>query len=107
MVRSGRAVGARALTRAISDFGLDVTDLLAATGEQVRDIRAERETARQKAAAERESAALALTSAGVPADVATAWLNRRGLPAAGSSQLLDLAERRADAPHRPRRVGAR
>lgn len=34
-----------------------------------------------------------MTSAGVPADVATAWLNRRGLPAAGSSQLLDLAER--------------
>ncbi len=92
-VRSGRAVGARALTRAISDFGLDVTGLLAATGEQVRDIRAERETARQKAAAERESAALALTSAGVPAEFAAAWLSHRGLPTAGSSRLLDLAER--------------
>jgi uncharacterized protein (TIGR02679 family) len=92
-VRSGRAVGARALTRAISDFDLDVTGLLAATGEQVRDIRAERETARQKAVEERESAALALTSAGVPAEAAAAWLNHRGLPAAGSSRLLGLAER--------------
>jgi hypothetical protein len=47
-VRSGRAVGAQALTRAIGDFCVDVTYLLAATGEQVRDIRAEREPPERK-----------------------------------------------------------
>jgi hypothetical protein len=92
-VRSGKAVGARALAKAVGKFGVDVADLLAATGEPVRDLRAEKEAARQDAQAEREHTVMALANAGVLADVASAWLNRRGLPAAGTGQLLDLAER--------------
>ena len=91
--RSGRAVGAKALARAVENRGATVTDLLAATGGPVRDLRAARETAQQNAAAEREFAAAALHDAGVPATTVSAWLDRRGLPAAGNGQLLDLAER--------------
>jgi uncharacterized protein (TIGR02679 family) len=91
--RSGRAVGAKALTRAVENYGATVTDLLAVTGDPVRDLRAVKESARQNAAAERERAAAALRDVGVPATAASAWLDRRGLPAAGDGQLLDLAER--------------
>jgi hypothetical protein len=44
-----------------------VTDLLAVTGDPVRDLRAAWETAQQNAAAEREYAAAALHNVGVPA----------------------------------------
>jgi uncharacterized protein (TIGR02679 family) len=92
-VRSGRAVGARALDRAVGSLGADVADLLAATGGPVHDLRADRAASRQEALAERELAAQALADADVPADAITAWLSRRGLPAAGHGQLLDLATR--------------
>jgi uncharacterized protein (TIGR02679 family) len=91
--RSGRAVGAKALTRAVENYGSTVTDLLAVTGDPVRDLRAARETAQQNATAEREYAAAALHDVGVPAITVSAWLDRRGLPAAGNGQLLHLAER--------------
>lgn len=92
-VRSGRAVGSRALAKAVGSLGADVPQLLAATGEPVRDLRADRAASKQDALTEREYAARALTDAGVPASTAAAWLSRRGLPAAGGGQLLDLAER--------------
>jgi len=91
--RSGRAVGARALSTVIENYGGTVADLLAATGEPIRDLRAAREAVRQDAADERERATAVLEEAGVPADVVTAWLSRRGLPAAGHGQLLELATR--------------
>ena len=91
--RSGYAVGAKALALAVENYGATVTDLLAVTGDPVRDLRAAKESARQNAAAERERAAAALRDVGVPATTASAWLDRRGLPAAGNGQLLDLAER--------------
>jgi hypothetical protein len=92
-VRSGRAVSARALASALDDLGTDAAELLAATGTPVRDLRMERDAAKRDAATEREHAASALTGAGIRADVAAAWLARRGLPAAGGGQLADLAER--------------
>src|SRR5215471_643289 len=46
-VRSGRAVGARALANAVSELGIDVATLLAVTGEPVRDLRGDREAARR------------------------------------------------------------
>lgn len=91
--RSGRAVGAKALATAVEQSGVTVAGLLDAIGEPVRDLRAAKENARQDAEAERELAAAALRDAGVPATAAAAWLDRRGLPAAGNGQLLDLAER--------------
>jgi uncharacterized protein (TIGR02679 family) len=90
---SGKAVGARTLASTLQALGTDVADLLAATGAPLRDLRAERDTARMNAATEREGATSALTSVGVPADVAVAWVGRRGLPAAGGGQLADLASR--------------
>jgi uncharacterized protein (TIGR02679 family) len=92
-VRSGRAVGSRALAEAVGSLGADVTELLSATGEPVRDLRADRGASKQEALTEREHAARTLTDAGVPADTAAAWLSRRGLPAAGGGQVLDLAQR--------------
>lgn len=92
-VRSGRAVGAAALAKAVGSLGSDVAALLAATGGPVQDLRADRAASRQQAAAERDRAAQALADAGVPAGVAAAWLARRGLPAAGRGDLLDLATR--------------
>jgi uncharacterized protein (TIGR02679 family) len=92
-VRSGRAVGARALDRAVGSLGADVAGLLAATGAPVDDLRADRAAARQKVVLERELAARTLADAGVPADAVTAWLSRRGLPAAGRGQLFDLTTR--------------
>lgn len=91
--RSGRAVGAKALATAVEGYGATVTGLLAVTGDPVRDLRAAKESARQNAAAERMRAAAALRDAGIPAATASAWLDRRGLPTAGSGQLLGLAER--------------
>lgn len=92
-VRSGRAIGARALDRAVGSLGADVAELLAATGGPVHDLRADRAASRHEALTERELAAQALADAGVPADAITTWLSRRGLPAAGRGQLLDLATR--------------
>lgn len=106
--RSGRGVGAQALAKAVTDLGADVAELLAATGEPVRDLRAERASARQQSTAERERAASALAAAGVSPGIAAAWLSRRGLPAAGTGQLLDLAERCAQVwRHLPVPGGAR
>lgn len=90
---SGRAVGARALAEAIGNLGTDVPELLAAIGTPVRDLRSARIAAKQGAEEERKCAVTALTDAGVPADVASAWVVRRGLPAAGSGQLAGLASR--------------
>jgi uncharacterized protein (TIGR02679 family) len=92
-VGSGKAVGARTLASTLQGLGTDVAELLAATGGTLRDLRMERDTARKDAATERERAAWVLTSIGVPSDVALAWIGRRGLPAAGSGQLADLASR--------------
>jgi uncharacterized protein (TIGR02679 family) len=92
-VQSGRAVGVRALSEAVGSLGADVAELLAATGEPVRDLRAARAAVKQGALIEREHAARALTDAGVPPGIAVAWLSRRGLPAAGGGQLLNLAGR--------------
>src|SRR5260370_21925593 len=92
-VRSGRAVGAGALARAVGSLGTDVAELLAATGGPVQNLRADRAAARLQASAERERAARALVDAGVLAGTAGAWLSRRGLPAAGRGELLNLAER--------------
>ncbi len=91
--RSGRPVGVRALDKAVHTLGAGVTELLVATGGPVRDMAAERAAARQKAVTERDLAAQALADAGVPGGTTAAWLSRRGLPAAGSGQLLDLASR--------------
>ena len=92
-VRSGRAVGARALATAVGSLGADVAELLAATGGPVQDLCAGRTASRLQASAERERAAQALVDAGVPAGTVAAWLSRRGLPAAGRGELLDLAAR--------------
>ena len=92
-VHSGRAVGARALAETIGNLGTDIPELLAAIGPPVQDLRGARIAARQGAEEERERAVIALTDAGVPADVASAWATRRGLPAAGSGQLAGLASR--------------
>jgi uncharacterized protein (TIGR02679 family) len=70
-----------------------VAELLAATGDPVRDLRAERDATRQDAVTDRENAAAALTRVGVPSHVAAAWAVRRGLPAAGGGQLVALALR--------------
>jgi uncharacterized protein (TIGR02679 family) len=92
-IHSGRAVGARALAEAIGNLGTDVPELLAAAGTPVRDLRGARIAAMQGAEAERERAVAVLRDVGVPPDVASAWASRRGLPAAGSGQLADLASR--------------
>src|SRR3981081_614404 len=56
----GRGVGARALARAVCWLGAEVAELLAATGGQVHDLRADRAASRQEAATERELAPQAL-----------------------------------------------
>jgi hypothetical protein len=91
--RSARAVGAKALAMAVENHGATVTDLPAVTGDPIRDLRAAKESARRNAAAERERATAALRDVGIFTTTASAWLDRRGLPAAGNGQLLDLAER--------------
>jgi uncharacterized protein (TIGR02679 family) len=92
-VGSGNAVGARTLANTLRDRGTDAAELLAATGDPLRDLRMERDTVREDAATERERATWMLTSAGVPSDVAVTWVGRRGLPAAGGGRLADLTSR--------------
>jgi uncharacterized protein (TIGR02679 family) len=92
-VLSGRQVGAKMLATAIESLGGDLDALLTETGGPLRDLPAERAAARRDADRERALAASTLTAAGVPAEVITGWLARRGLPRAGSGQLLELAER--------------
>jgi uncharacterized protein (TIGR02679 family) len=92
-IRSGRAVGPGALANALRDLGADMPELLAATGSPLRDLRAERHSAALEAVTERERAVAVLAEAGVPHEIASAWVARRGLPAAGGGQLADLAAR--------------
>jgi uncharacterized protein (TIGR02679 family) len=91
-VLSKRQVGAKALTDAISTLGTDLETLLTSTGAPLRNRPAERLASLRGAQDERALAADALTTAGVPASRAARWLARRGLPRAGSGQLLGLAE---------------
>jgi uncharacterized protein (TIGR02679 family) len=92
-VLSGQQVGAKMLATAIESLGTDLDVLLTETGGPLRDRPAERAAARRDADGERALAATALAAAGVPATAVTGWLARRGLPRAGSGQLLELAER--------------
>ncbi len=93
-VLSGRQVGAKALAEAIGSLGADLQTLLvAAEGGPLRDRPAERAASLQEAVRERAQAAEVLAAAGVADGVAERWLARRGLPRAGSGQLLELAER--------------
>lgn len=92
-VLSGRQVNMQALATAIESLDADLDALLTEAGGALRDLPAERAAARQDADRERALAASALTAAGVPAEVATSWLVRRGLPRAGSGHLLELTER--------------
>src|SRR5260370_41619437 len=94
-VRSGRAVGAGALARAVGSLGTDVAELLAATGGPVQNLRADRAASRLQASAERERAAQALVDAGVLAGTAGAWLSPPGLPPPAAGVLVNLAERGA------------
>jgi uncharacterized protein (TIGR02679 family) len=92
-VLSGQQVGARMLATAIESLGTDLEALLTETGGPLRDRPAEQAAARRDADGERALAATALAAAGIPAAAVTGWLARRGLPRAGSGQLLELAER--------------
>ena len=90
---SGQQVGAKILATAVESLGTDLDTLLMETGGPLRDRPAERAATRRDADGERALAATALAAADVPAATATCWLARRGLPRAGSGQLLELAER--------------
>ena len=91
-VLSGRQVGARALAEAVASLGTDLETLLTVDGGPVRDRAAER--AASVAGGRRRARALGvLTAAGVPTALAAAWVARRGLPRAGTGQLLELASR--------------
>jgi uncharacterized protein (TIGR02679 family) len=92
-VLSGRQVGAKALAEAVASLGTDLETLLTSCGGPVRDRAAERAASLRQAEDERALALGVLASAGVPAAKATAWLARRGLPRAGTGQLLELASR--------------
>lgn len=92
-VLSGRQVGARALAQAVASLGTDLETLLTACGGPVRDRAAERAASLRQAEDERAQALGVLTSAGVPAASAAAWVARRGLPRAGTGQLLELTAR--------------
>lgn len=92
-VLSGRQVGAKALAEAVASLGTDLETLLTSCGGPVRDRAAERAASLRQAEDERALALGILASAGVPAAEATAWLARRGLPRAGTGQLLELASR--------------
>lgn len=92
-VLSGRQVSTKALSTAIESLDSDLDALLTEAGGALRDLPAERAAARHDADRERALAASALTAGGVPAEVATGWLARRGLPRAGSGHLLELAGR--------------
>lgn len=92
-VLSGRQVGVKMLAAAIESLGADLDALLTETGGPLRDRAAERAAAQRDADDERALAATALAAVGIPAATVTGWLGRRGLPRAGSGQLLELAER--------------
>jgi uncharacterized protein (TIGR02679 family) len=92
-VLSGRQVSMKGVAAAIQSLDSDLDTLLTEAGGALRDLPAERAAARQGADRERALAASALTAAGVPAEVATSWLARRGQPRAGSGHLLELAQR--------------
>lgn len=92
-VLSGRQVAAKALAEAIRSLGTDLETLLAADGGPVRDRPAERAASLRQADGERARALGILTAAGVPSATAGAWMARRGLPRAGTGQLLELASR--------------
>ncbi|HZD68429.1 MAG TPA: TIGR02679 domain-containing protein [Actinomycetes bacterium] len=89
---SGRRVGARALSAAIADSGSDLATLLTTIGGPLRDRPAEQAVARAAAEAERQAGRHALLVAGIPEQSVSAWLTRRGLPRAGSGELLRLAQ---------------
>lgn len=92
-VLSGRQVGARALAEAIRTLGTDLETLLTATGGTLQDRPAVRAASLRDAEEERAVAAETLATVGVPTSLAASWLARRGLPRAGTGQLLELAER--------------
>ena len=92
-VLSGRQVGARALAEAVASLGSDLETLLTVNGGPVRDRAAERAASLRQAEDERARALGVLTAAGVPTAAAVAWVARRGLPRAGTGQLLELASR--------------
>jgi uncharacterized protein (TIGR02679 family) len=90
---SGRLVGMKGLSDAVATLGADLGTLLTAVGGPLGNRPLERAAARRVAEDERASAAAALTAAGVPGPSVAEWLARRGLPRAGSGQLLMLASR--------------
>ena len=90
---SGRQVGMKALSDAVETLGADLATLLTTADGPLRNRPLERAATVQAAEDERVQAATALADAGVPDESAAAWLARRGLPRAGSGQLLELAER--------------
>ncbi len=90
---SGRQVGAKALADATRSLGTELETLLAAGGGPVRNRPAEKAASRRHAEDERARAAAVLAATGVPSAAAQAWLARRGLPPAGTGQLLELASR--------------
>ena len=92
-VLSGRPVGAKTLADAVRSLGTDLEALLTSYGGQIRDRPAERAASARQAEYERTQASGVLTAAGVPAAQARTWVARRGLPRAGSGQLLALASR--------------
>jgi uncharacterized protein (TIGR02679 family) len=92
-VLSGRQVGAKALAEAVRSLGTDLETLLTSSGGPLRDRPAERAASLRTAEHERARAADVLAAAGVPAASADTWLARRGLPRAGTGQLLELASR--------------
>ena len=92
-VLSGRHVGAKALAEATRALGTDLETLLTSADGPLRNRPAERVASLRDAEAERALAADTLAAAGVPPSSAARWLARRGLPRAGSGQLLELAER--------------
>src|SRR5262245_17654304 len=88
---SGCRVGAKMLSRTLAESGCDLPTLLTTVGGPLRDRPGEQAAARAAAEAEREQARYALRAAGIAGQVAAAWLARRGLPRAGSGELLRLA----------------
>ena len=92
---AGRSVTAKALFDAVGSAGGELVALLVATDGPLRDLPAERAEAGHRAEAERRAASDVLVDAGVPATSVQAWLARRGLPSAGTGQLLRLADQAA------------
>jgi uncharacterized protein (TIGR02679 family) len=90
---SGRQVGMKALSDAVETLGADLVSMLTTADGPLRNRPLERAATAQAAENERVQAATALAAAGVPDGSAAAWLTRRGLPRAGSGQLLELSER--------------